>query len=83
MNCRSFARQPNSWSRTLSTLKTDSIISELWAVRDANSARFNHDPGAICRDLRSLGGSFERAATHYASLAIGDDADTESHGTEP
>lgn len=67
----------------MSTLKADSIISELWAVRDANSARFNHDPGAICRDLRSLKGSFERAATHYASLAVSDDADSENQGTDP
>ncbi len=67
----------------MSTLKADSVIAELWAVRDANSARFNHDPGAICRDLRSLEGSFERAATHYASLDIGDDVDSEDHGTGP
>ena len=64
----------------MSTLKADSVISELWAVRDANSARFNHDPGAICRDLRSLEGSFERAAAHYSGLTVGDevadDADT-------
>ncbi|MDD9997893.1 MAG: hypothetical protein OXI95_02915 [bacterium] len=66
----------------MSTLKADSVISELWAVRDANSARFNHDPVAICRDIRSLEGSFDRAAAHYASLAIGDDTDGENHGSD-
>lgn len=63
----------------MSKRKADQVISELWAVRDANSARFNHDPRAICRDLRSLEGSFDRAATHYSALAVGDDTDDEEH----
>lgn len=30
----------------------DSVIDEVRAVREAYAARFDYDPGAICRDLR-------------------------------
>ncbi len=31
----------------------DPIIAELWAVRDAYTARFDHDVSAMFRDLRA------------------------------
>ena len=31
----------------------DPIIAELWAVRDAYTARFNHDVSAMFRDIRA------------------------------
>lgn len=31
----------------------DPIIAEIWAVRDAHAAQFNHDVSAIFRDIRA------------------------------
>ena len=31
----------------------DPIIAEVWAVRDAYTAQFNHDVSAMFRDLRA------------------------------
>lgn len=67
----------------MSTFKADPVISELWAVRDAIAARFNYDPAAISRDVRSLEGSFERAAARFSSLDVRVDADGEDGETVP
>ncbi len=48
--------------------RTDPIIAELWAIRDAHAARFNYNVSAICEDIRAkqkaLGRKYYRYAAH-------------------
>ena len=38
----------------MQTTQTDSIIAEVWTVRDEHAARFDYDVAEIFRDIRAM-----------------------------
>ena len=51
----------------METQPFDPIISEVWAVRDARGARFDHDMGEVFRDIRTTHEMSGRNYVRYPS----------------
>ena len=49
---------------------TDSIISEVRAVRDAHAARFDYDVAAIFRDIRAMQATSRREYVRYPARPV-------------
>ena len=59
----------------MQTIRTDPIIAELRAVRDAHSARFDYDVAAIFEDLRTRQAASGRDYVRFPARPV--DVDSE------
>ncbi len=57
----------------MATMKTDPIVAEVRAVRDAHAARFDYDVAAIFRDIRARQEASARDYVRYPARRVAED----------
>ena len=62
----------------MKTSPSDSIITEVWAVRDQHAARFDYDVKAIFRDIQARQEASGRQYVRYPARRIAPESEVQA-----